>query len=304
MLEGSPAQRRALYRACFALASVIPPGLGRVLAYILGYLGWALDARGRKVVERNLAHFVPAWSDAHRRAVRRAFIDFCIVTYESFAMPTLPAAMFQPPNLEFIDPWNCYARKPLPGPTVMLSVHCNCELILAAAYHLKLNDGIEAIALTHGDDLDALWDRMRAAVKCRTLLLDKGGPLASLRALKAGKTLGVVGERDYSGSGLPVMFAGEMMSMPIGSAAMAVQTGAVVIPHLLARRGWSRWTLIVGRPLRPDPDAPKQAQVTAMTRAIGHVFARFIATVPAQWTAFHDHWPALPQRDARASRPA
>ncbi|MBA3845186.1 MAG: hypothetical protein H0X45_00940 [Planctomycetes bacterium] len=302
VLKGNPAQRRAMYRACFGLAGIIPPGLGRVLAFIIGYLSWWLDARGRKVVARNLAHFLPSRSDAHRRTVRRAYIDFCIGTYESFAMPSLPAAMFQPPNLKVIDPWNCYAQKPLPGPTVVLSVHCNCELVLAAAHHLNLNDGIEAIALSHGTDIDELWDRMRSAVKCRTLLLDKGGPLASLRALKAGKTLGVVGERDYSGTGLPMMFAGEMMSMPIGTAAMAVQTGALVVPVLLARRGWSRWTLIVARPLRPDPMVAKQAQVTAMTRAIGHTFARFIATVPAQWIAFHDQWPALPQREARAAR--
>ncbi len=302
VLSANPTQRRAMYRACFSLACAIPPWLARVLAFIIGYLSWWLDARGRKVVGRNLAHFLPAWTDAHRRAVRRAYINFCLTTYESFAMPSLPGAMFRPPNLTLVDPWHVYDRKPLSGPTVVLTVHCNCELVLAAAHHLNLNSGMEAIALSHGPDLDELWDHMRASVKCRTLLLDKGGPLASLRALKDGKTLGVVGERDYTGTGLPLMFAGELMSMPIGSAAMAVQTSAMVLPHLLARRGWSRWTLIVGRPLRPDPTIPKQAQVAAMTRAIGHTFARFVAAVPAQWVAFHDHWPALPQRAARESR--
>lgn len=291
LLAFSPRLRLAAFRAAFAVAEALPMWLSRTVAYLGGILTWLLDHRGRRTVRRNLAHFVPpGCPEALDRAVRRAYVNFAFSLCESFALRALRAGAFQPPQLELVDPWGTFAARPFPGAAVFTTVHANWLMALGAYHHLGLIRSIEAIKLSHGDPaVDALFERVIAPLGCRSLMLDRA-PLASLRALKEGRPLAVVAERDYKGTGLPLRFAGEITRMPIGPAALAVQTGAPVIPSLMARRSASRFVLIIGRPVRADPTRAKGEQVAELTRRLAAVHARFIAAAPSQWVAFHDAW--------------
>lgn len=98
VLSAHPRLRLLVYRAKSAIANACPLWLGRTLAYAVGLLLWAFDARGRKVVARNLAHFIPArCPEALARAVRRNYIAFSMYIYESFRLHRLPTQFFQPP---------------------------------------------------------------------------------------------------------------------------------------------------------------------------------------------------------------
>jgi lauroyl/myristoyl acyltransferase len=291
VLAFNPRLRLLVFRAAFAIAEGAPIWFGRTLAYLLGTVGWLIDHRGRRVVRRNLAHFLPpGCPEALSRAVRRNYLNFAFSLCESFGMRGLARAHFQPPQLELVDPWGTFRTRPFVGPAVFTTVHANWIMALGAYHHLGLITSIEAIRLSHGDaEIDALFERVIAPFGCRSLLLDRA-PLASLRALKDGRQLAVVAERDYTGTGMPVRFAGETTRMPIGPAALAVQTGAPVIPNLMARRSAGRFVLIVGRPVHADPTRPKSEQVAELTHRLARIHARFIAAAPAQWVAFHDAW--------------
>ena len=287
----SPRLRLFAFRAAFATAETLPIWLGRTLAYVVGTLSWMCDHRGRRTVRRNLAHFLPpGCPEALDRAVRRSYINFAFSVCESFGLRGLGRECFRAPNLQLVDPWGTFARRPFPGAAVFTTVHANWLMALGAYHHLGLVSTIEAIRLSNGDPaIDALFERVIAPFGCRSLLLDRA-PLASLRALKEGRPLAVVAERDYKGTGLPIRFAGELTRMPIGPAALAVQTGVPVIPNLMARRSAGRFVLIVGRPVYADPTRAKSEQVAELTRRLAAVHARFIAAAPAQWVAFHDAW--------------
>lgn len=291
ILAFSPRLRLAIFRAAFAGAETLPIWFGRTVGYVGGILVWLFDHRGRRVVRRNLAHFLPrGCPEALDRAVRRSYINFAFSLCESFGLRGIGRDAFQPPNLELVDPWGTFATRPFPGAAVFTTVHANWLMALGAYHHLGLIRTIEAIKLSHGDPaIDALFERVIAPFGCRSLMLDRA-PLASLRALKDGRPLAVVAERDYKGTGLPLRFAGETTRMPIGPAALAVQTGAPVIPNLMARRSAGRFVLIVGRPVYADPTRAKGDQVAELTRRLAAVHARFIAAAPAQWVAFHDAW--------------
>jgi KDO2-lipid IV(A) lauroyltransferase len=291
VLAFSPWLRLAAYRVFFAICEHLPLWVSRTIAYLIAGTCWLVDARGRKVVERNVSHFIPArCPEARRRAARRSFVSFAFNVCEGFAMGGMRAATFRPPQVELADPWGVFAVRPRLQPTVFATVHCNWELAIAVYHHLRLIDGCAAVALTHGDPaLDALFDRMRGRFGCRSLLLDRA-PLASLRAIKDGQHLCLVGERDYTGNGLAVDFAGGRLRMPVGAAAIAVQTGVPVVPCLLARRSPTRFVVIIGKPLFADPEQPKNAQVAELTQRLADAYARFLAAAPGQWIAFHDAW--------------
>ncbi len=291
-----PRLRRLVFRIAFGLAGTLPLWCTRTLAYFIGSIGWWLDTRGRPIVRRNLAHFIPAQCpEALSRAVRRSYVAFNWSMAESFALSRFSAASFAVPTVTLVDPWGVFAHGPLRGPAVCATIHCNWELFAAVCHHLGLITGVHAIALSHGDAaIDALFERARNSAGCRSVLLDRA-PLASLRALRDGHILGIIGERDYTGNGVPVRFAGEVTSIPIGPAALAVQAQAPVVPLFLARRSATRFVLIAGKPLRSDPGAPKSAQVAALTAQLARLYARFIAAAPAQWVAFHDAWAVAPR---------
>jgi lauroyl/myristoyl acyltransferase len=301
VLGTHPRLRVLVFRAKFTIASACPMWLGRLLAYTVGTLLWAGDAGGRKVVRRNLAHFIPPrCSEALSRAVRRNYISFCWYIYESFRVHRLPPQFFQPPHLIMVDPWGVFAQRPLRTPAILVTVHINWELTAAAVHHLGLAEAVDIISLSSGDStIDALFERKRNAVGMRSLSLEQA-PLSALRALRAGKILGLVGDRDYSGTGLLVRFAGDLLRLPLGPAALAVQTHAPIIPMILVRQGHTRFKLVIGRPIHGKPGVAKNAQVTVLTEQLAATMTRFIATAPAQWVSFHDAWatrhpPARPQ---------
>ena len=69
-----------------------------------------------------------------------------------------------------------------------------------------------------------------------------------------------------------------------------MQAGVPVVPVLLARAGWTRCMLVLGRPLHPPPGRPKREQIEALTRALGAEFSRYLRAVPDQWVVFHRYW--------------
>jgi KDO2-lipid IV(A) lauroyltransferase len=291
VLAKTPRLRQWIFITTVFLAHALPLPAGRLLAYLTGHLVWLCDPRGRKVVERNLAHFLPApCREALTRSVRRNYVSFCAYLYESFRIDRLPSRFFTPPLLTVSDPFGVFATRPHPGPAVLVTVHSNWELIPAVCDRLGWTSSIDVVALSSGDPvIDAIFARMRRSARAESLALDRA-PLGSLRALKAGRILGLVADRDYTGHGMRLPFAGQSMSVPLGPAALAVQTGAPIIPVFLARRGFTRFHLQVAKPLRVDPAAPKHQEVDRLMHDLVAIMTRFIATAPSQWVAFHDGW--------------
>ncbi|MFC8046768.1 phosphatidylinositol mannoside acyltransferase [Nocardia sp. NPDC057353] len=98
----------------------------------------------------------------------------------------------------------------------------------------------------------------------------------------------LLGERDLTGRGVPVTFFGERTWMPAGPAALAVETGAALLPvHLWFREtedGTEAWGL------RVSPAVDTTAGVAAATQALADSFAAGIAEFPADWHMLQPLW--------------
>jgi lauroyl/myristoyl acyltransferase len=225
------------------------------------------------------------------RAVRRCYVHFTLMLNETLRLHRLPRWLTGPKNIRVIDPWHCLQR-PIPGPALLCTGHCNWELLLGIAHHQGWAPRSWVHSRSHGDHrIDHLLDRLRASVGARSLHSETA-PLASLRSLRLGRLVGMVVDRDYRGDGIPVNMAGQATTIPAGPASLSVQTGAPIIPVLCARRGASAFTVLVGKPLQADAQQPKQQQVLAMSQDLATTLGRFIGAIPSQWMAFHEAWPA------------
>lgn len=123
--------------------------------------------------------------------------------------------------------------------------------------------GFEVVPLTGGDrpPFEVLLERLR----------DNG-------------VVCLMADRDLSRNGVQVDFFGEPTRMPAGSAKLAIATGAALLPvHCWYERdGW-------GMQVYPEVDT-SSGDVTVVTQALAHRFARNIAAHPADWHMMQPQW--------------
>ena len=101
--------------------------------------------------------------------------------------------------------------------------------------------------------------------------------------LRAGKLVCIVADRDLSDTGVEVDFFGEKALLPAGPAALAVQTGAALMPVSCWFVGEEEWAAHVHDEI-PVPEAGDRKQkVAAMTQQLATVFEQAIKEHPEDW---------------------
>jgi phosphatidylinositol dimannoside acyltransferase len=100
--------------------------------------------------------------------------------------------------------------------------------------------------------------------------------------LRAGKLVALPCDRDVTGSGIEVDFFGEKALMMGGPAALAVQTGAALMPATLWYEG-DRWGIRVHEEIPVPEVGDRWQKAAAMTQEIARVFEEGIRAHPADW---------------------
>lgn len=123
------------------------------------------------------------------------------------------------------------------------------------------------------------------------------------RRLREGRMVCLLGDRDLTATGVEVEFFGAAARMPGGPAALALQTGAALMPastwydgpHLHIRM----------HPLLDPPAGGSRAErVAATTQAVADVFAGAVAERPQHWHMLQRLWVADLAHDPAAAEAA
>ncbi len=111
-------------------------------------------------------------------------------------------------------------------------------------------------------------------------LTGRANPLGDLReALRRGRLVCLVADRDLAGTGMQVKLLGEAARMPTGPAALSRMTGAPLVALTSEYRGpllRLAFSDVVG--IQPGRDG-----VRAMTQEIANFFSAAIRRVPQDW---------------------
>ncbi|HXB47607.1 MAG TPA: phosphatidylinositol mannoside acyltransferase [Streptosporangiaceae bacterium] len=100
--------------------------------------------------------------------------------------------------------------------------------------------------------------------------------------LRAGRVVVLVADRDVTGTGIEVEFFGEKCMMQPGSAALAVQTGAALMPVVLWFDG-DGWGVRIGSAI-PVPELPsRKERAAAMMQDVARFFEDGIREHPQDW---------------------
>lgn len=245
------------------------------------------DGKGVRRLRANLARVAPEGTDleALTRAAMRSYARYWLEVFRLQDMPPerYLGDMFLHDEFYLRD---AYAAGK--GMVIALPHVGNWEV--AGAWLVAT--GIPFTTVAERLKPESLFDRFvafRESLGMEVIPLTGGAepPSALLtERLLAGGCLCLLADRDLSSRGVPVDFFGAQARMAAGPAALALRTGAALVPTVLwfDGKGWS------GRIYPPV----EHTDVATMTQAMADAFADSIAAHPADWHMLQRIWPDSP----------
>jgi len=175
-------------------------------------------------------------------------------------------------------------------PCVMVSAHLsNWEVVCTAMARMGIPN-----ASLYSPPSNPLLDEMllasRRALNCELLLRDNSARLL-MRALKSGRTAGIVMDRRVKG-GAPIEFFGREKPSTLLPAKLALKAGCDLVPAQVVRLQDARYKVIFHPPVRPrNPAAAPEEQALDMIQQVHILFEDWIRQHPEGWLCSKRIWP-------------
>jgi KDO2-lipid IV(A) lauroyltransferase len=177
-------------------------------------------------------------------------------------------------------------------PVIFVGLHFGAIELPALLLASRVGGAVAPMETVGDEDLQAFFVRSRGAVGIRIVGL-REARRELLAALRDGISVGLVGDRDLTGGGLPVPLFGAPANLPLGPALLAVESGAPLYVVGVRRAGRGRYRGGL-EAVRAPADGTRRERVTATMTALAAAFERTIASAPEQWWAvFFPIWPDL-----------
>jgi KDO2-lipid IV(A) lauroyltransferase len=108
--------------------------------------------------------------------------------------------------------------------------------------------------------------------------------------LRAGGALCLLGDRDLTRAGIGVDFFGATARMPAGPAALAHDTGAVLLPVTLSNPSRWRWDFQIHEQVGIPAEGSRDEKIRQMTQQVARVFEAEIRKHPQDWHMLQRVW--------------
>ena len=116
-----------------------------------------------------------------------------------------------------------------------------------------------------------------------------------LKALRAGKILGVLADQDSSRvRGVFVDFFGRPARTPVGPVLLAYKTGSPIVPMAIVRKDKNKYKIIVKPPVELTFSEDREKDITDVTQKCTKVLESIIREYPDQWLWMHERWKSKP----------
>jgi lauroyl/myristoyl acyltransferase len=270
------------------LAGVLPRGVAEPVCRAAGLVWYAAAPTAREAVRDNLRHILGR--QPTRLQIARVFQFGALNYWDTFAIPHVDhAALFK-----LVD---------VHGAEHLAAAHAQGKGMVACTAHLGSVAFVGQIVPALGYSMVGLIEplaspevfeffaRQRNAQGARLLPISTGALRELLLALRRNEAVGLVTDRDVTGTGPFVLFFDALTRFPDGGAALAVRTGATIIIAIATRKANGQLDALF-EPLPPVPMSGDTKQdVLAVTQAVARRLEYHIAKHPEQWTVFQKRWP-------------
>jgi KDO2-lipid IV(A) lauroyltransferase len=293
----------AAVRGVRAVVRLLPSPVARGLGGALGLAFYVIDAPHRRVALANLAQCFPARPPAERRRIaRRMFRHFGVLLMELLRFSALsPDAMRRKVEIEGEDIVRAaYARR---RGVLFFTGHFGFWE-LHAIVHALLFEPIGVLARPlDNPGLHDLLEQLRQRTG-NSVIYREGAVRKVLRTLAEGHGVAMlIDQHMHSPDAIWVQFFQRPAATTSTLAALALRTGAPVVPVFAVPLPRGRFKLIYDRPVEPpDPDAPDAVRV--FTQRCTDVLEMYVRRQPELWLWMHRRWRDAPAPETRGMFPA
>ena len=124
----------------------------------------------------------------------------------------------------------------------------------------------------------------------------RAGVKPIIRALKAGRTLGVLADQDSTQvRGVFVNFFGRPARTPVGPILLPYKTASPIIPMAIVRTQKNRYKIIVKPPVVLTFSEDREKDILDVTQRCTKVLELIIREYPDQWLWMHARWKHKPE---------
>jgi Kdo2-lipid IVA lauroyltransferase/acyltransferase len=278
-----------IVKGLIGIVRVMPDSLVHASGSALGLAFYALDRAHRRIAERNLAVAFPVRSAAERRAIARdAFKHFGRLLFELLKFSTLtPAAMLARSEFDGEDRARlAYAQ----GKGVLFFTgHFGFWELHAIVHALQLEPiGVLARALDNGR-LNGLLEDIRQHTG-NSVIYRQGTIRRVMRMLHAGHGVALLIDQHIQGrDAVQVDFFERPAATTSALAALALRTGAPVVPVFALPIGRGRYRMIYEHPVEP-PDSEAEHAIRDFTQRCTDVLEMYVRRHPELWLWMHRRW--------------
>lgn len=300
------------------VASRTPEPLVRAVMHVAADVAWARRGSGVRQLEGNLRRVRPDASPRALRRLSRAGMRTYLRYYaETFTLAGLPwermNARVRAEGVENLRPLLA------DGTSLVLALSHQGNWDLAGAWATRALAPVLTVAerLEPAEVFEEFL-RLREGAGVRIIPLDDGTEVFRelVRAVRGGGLLvPLLADRDLTARGIEVDLFGERARVAAGPAALALTTGAPLLPVSVRherlrgarqRAAGARWGVVIRfHPPVARPDGPdRAAEVQALTQRWVDVLAADIAADPTHWHMLQRVFVADldPSRDAAITR--
>jgi KDO2-lipid IV(A) lauroyltransferase len=261
----------------------------RATGTAIGLAFYALDRAHRRIAERNLAAAFPVRPEAERRAiVRAAFAHFGRLALEVLKFGTLtPEQMLA--RVEVVGEDRCRAAYAHGKGVLFVTGHFGFWELQALVHALRVEPIAVLARALDNPELNRLLEGIRGRTG-NTVVYRKETIRRVLRQLQAGRGVAVlIDQHTLSRDAIYVDFFERPAATTSAVAALALRTGARVLPVFALPLPGGRFRLIYEHPVEPpSPELPDA--VREFTQRCTDVLEMYVRRYPELWLWMHRRW--------------
>lgn len=275
--------------------SGVPRPVAKAIAQMMGWWGYMLAARLRRVAYFNLQLALPDLSKSQRqKIVRGVFKNFARLLAEFSQFPKLTAQNVA--GVVILDGFENYEEAKKRGKGVLLmTAHFGAWELASFAHSVYGHPMKFLVRPLDNERVDALIMRYRQLTG--NIGIDKRNSIREiLRSLRNNEVIGILIDQNATREeGVFVNFFGIPASTTAGLTTLAMRTGAAVVPAFII---WD--DRLMKHRLRFEPTVEMvdtgnfQADVVSNTTQFNQVLEEKIRSYPDQWLWVHRRWKTRP----------
>jgi KDO2-lipid IV(A) lauroyltransferase len=276
-------------RSAMAVIRFMPTRLVSGIGACVGLASYAFDWGHRRIASENVHRAFPTRSRGERRRiVRGAFKHFGRLLLQLLKFSTLsPRAMLA--RVEFEGEERARAAYAHGKGVLFVTGHFGYWELQAMVHALRLPPMAVMARALDNPDLNQLLESMRTRTG-NSVIYRQGTIRRAMRQLQAGQGVGVLIDQHILGrDALYVDFFDRPAATTSAVAALALRTGARVVPLFALPLAGGRFRMIYEHPVEPPADTSEHP-LREFTQRCTDVLEMYVRRHPELWLWMHRRW--------------